>query len=150
MGQSTLDNVPPEIKKEILDHLPRADLPAARLVNKDFACIAAPRLFEKIPLWISIKSLESLTNLAHHPTLRGHVKEIVFSPLGLIVPKYHTTGAYLQYVKFAFGDVSDPESSAALGYGRHSLAYHAFVEAQRYLMNCKPSLRSSDLSQVGR
>lgn len=53
-------------------HLIKSSLPAARFTNKLFLGLAAPRLFSIIPLWISLKSLENLTNLAPHAQLRNH------------------------------------------------------------------------------
>lgn len=146
MGQSTLNNAPPEIGKEILSYLPRADLPATRLVNKQLASLAAPRLFQKIPLWLSIKSLESLTHLSYHSSLRGYVEEIVFSPLRLI--EHKDQSKYLQTVKTVVEVGSDSMSSVALQYGKQQSAYYSFIEAQRYLAEGRSSVLAQNLGYI--
>ena len=146
MGRPTLENVPLEIWREILDFLPRADLPAVRLVKSQFAADAAPRLFQKIPLWISIKSLESLTHLSYHPSLRGYVEEIVFSPLQ--VTRHEDESTYFATVKAALVARSDSMSLFSLQYGKHSSAYRSYIEAQRYLAEGKSFLFLCILSRI--
>ena len=141
MAQSALSRFPTEIVKAILDNLPRADLPAARFVNKRFSCAAAPRLFSIIPLWISLKSLENLTDLSIHFHLPNYVEEIVFSPLRII--DHENKSEYFMKVERALNYESNSMNSVALQLGRHRSAYHALIEAQRYLAEGKIYLRSS-------
>ena len=49
------------------DYLSRADLRSLRLSCRRLAILAASRLFETIPLWISIHSLENLAAISEHP-----------------------------------------------------------------------------------
>lgn len=44
----------------IVEHLPKDDLSQARHVGNVFAAVAAPRLFETIPLWLGLRSLQAL------------------------------------------------------------------------------------------
>ena len=111
--------------------LPRPDLPAARFLNKQLKAIAAPRLFDTIPLWISLKSLESLTSLSKHPEPSSYVEKIVFSPLRL--KDHKQDSKYLSKVRTVLGYDTNSLDSVALQYCRYKAAYRAFIEAQRYL-----------------
>ena len=126
-----LSSFPPELVKKIVDYLPRADLPAARFMNKQFKAIANPRLFDTIPLWISQKSLESLTDLSNHLELRLYVERIVFSPLQLVEHKQEAK--YFSKVKTALEYYTDSLCSVALQFCKHRSAYRAYIDAQRYL-----------------
>jgi len=52
--------LPNEIMSLIVEHLPKDDLSQARHVGNVFAAVAAPRLFETIPLWLGLRSLQAL------------------------------------------------------------------------------------------
>ena len=139
MGQLTPHTLPPELVQLILDALPRADLPSARLVNKTFASVAALRLFQKIPLWISIRSLESLNDLSTNPHLRGYVEEIVFSPLW--INDLYRSSPFAK-VRAALEYELDSLNTVALRLGKYRAAYRAFNEAQRYLSEGRFQLKS--------
>lgn len=130
MGRPTLHTLPPELVQVIFEALPRADLPSARLVNKTFASVAAPRLFQKIPLWISIRSLESFIELATSPHLRGYVEEIVFSPLSI---KDLQESKHFAKVRLALEHETDSLNTVALRLGKYRAAYRAYNKAREYL-----------------
>ena len=131
MANPGLSSIPPELVKQIVDDLPRVDLPAARFINKQFKAIAAPLLFNTIPLWISQRSLESLTDLSNHPELSFYVEHIVFSTLQLVEHKQEA--GYLSKVKTALEYYTESLCSVALQFCKHRSAYRAYIEAQRYL-----------------
>ena len=88
-------------------------------------------LFEDIPLWMGIKSLQRITALSKCSHLRGHVKHIVAS--GLRFVEHQDGDAYLAKVKDTLELLTDESSCSALRFGQHKAAYHAALEAQRYL-----------------
>ena len=51
------------------DYASREDLKSLRLVTKTLTEIAAVPLFRTLPLWISLKSLQNLSDIADHPQL---------------------------------------------------------------------------------
>jgi len=74
----TMDKLAPELFKMVMqevvepqydDHVSRRNLCNLRLVNQFFAAYIAPTLFYTIPLWVGIKSLQNLTDIAEHPQL---------------------------------------------------------------------------------
>ena len=79
-----MEKLPLELLQQVLQYLPRSDLPSVRLVTRTLAAAAEPLLFHTIPLWIELQSVEALTGISEHPRLSQHVKEIVFSPLRFI------------------------------------------------------------------
>ena len=131
MASSALNRFPAEIVRTILADVPNADFPAARLLGKNFANIATPRLFSSIPLWISLKSLENLTNIASHAQLRLYVKEIVFSPLRVI--EHEDESEYFSGIEEALEYEPDPANAVALRIGEHMASYHGYIGAQEYL-----------------
>ena len=65
--------VPQEISSKIIDHvakhedyLSRQDLRNLRLVNKYFCHLATPPLFQTVPFWLGLNSLEHLTLISEH------------------------------------------------------------------------------------
>ncbi|CAF9935069.1 MAG: hypothetical protein ALECFALPRED_006233 [Alectoria fallacina] len=120
-----------ELIRFIVEEVPGEDLENLRLVNKIFADLAAPRLFEAIPVWIGIRSLERLTALSEHPQLSRYPKEIIFSPLRFI--DYKDDKVYRAQVQEWFEYQPYSLSSHALAIGRHMSAYRSYIEAQRYL-----------------
>ena len=79
-----MENLPSELLAKVLQELPRYEWPSARLINRTFAAVAEPFVFDTIPLWIEPKSLETLTSISEHPRLAQCVKTIAFSPLRFI------------------------------------------------------------------
>ena len=79
-----MEKLPLELLQQVLQYLPRADLPSVRLLTRTLAAAAEPLLFHTIPLWIELQSVEALTGISEHPRLSQYVKEIVFSPLRFI------------------------------------------------------------------
>ena len=131
MAYSALSRCPAEILKAIIEDVPNTDLPAVCLLNKKFSILAAPKLFSSIPLWIGLKSLGNLTNLASHTQLRVHVKEIVFSPVRIIEPK--DAGVYFADVEEAWEYELDSASAVTLRLGELLASYHGYLAAQEYL-----------------
>ncbi len=123
--------LPNEVIGLIIKHLPRDDLSHARHISKAFAAVAAPRLFETIPIWIGRDSLQALTELSRHPQLRQYVTEVVFSPLRFIDQKDETT--YLSRTKASIRLNTDSSNLADLKMMKHKTAYRSFIESQREL-----------------
>ena len=128
---ATMNRLSLELIRFIVEEVPGEDLENLRLVNKIFADVAAPRLFEAIPVWIGIRSLERLTALSEHPQLSRYPKEIIFSPLRFI--EYKDDKVYRAKVQEWFEYQPCSLSSHALAVGRHMSAYRSYIEAQRYL-----------------
>ena len=68
--------LPPELTQKIIqqvakydDYLSHQDLRNLRLVNKSFSYLATPALFQTVPFWIGLKSLEHLTLISEHPQM---------------------------------------------------------------------------------
>lgn len=123
--------LPNEVISLIIKHLTRDDLFQARHISKAFAAVAAPRLFETIPLWIGLRSLQILTELSEHPQLRQCVKKIVFSPLRFVDDE--DEAMYLSRMKTTISLSTNSRSRYALLAIKHELAYRTFIEAQRRL-----------------
>lgn len=75
-----MEYLPEEITKEIIDHvakwedyLSRQDLRNLRLVNKSLARFATPPLFQTVPFWLGLSSLEHLTMISEHPQMYGAI-----------------------------------------------------------------------------
>ena len=72
-GAASMDRLPPELNKIILNYLNTEDdwsvgedLKSLRLVTKSLSALVTPALFRKVSLWISVKSLQNLSNIAKH------------------------------------------------------------------------------------
>ena len=70
-----MSSLPAELESLVCSFLDIADLKAARQVNKRWAHISGPFLFEE--LWITQPTLQKLQDVSCHETLRFHVKKIV-------------------------------------------------------------------------
>ena len=53
------------------DYLSRQDLRNLRQVNKNFSHFATPPLFQTVPFWLGLSSLEHLTLISEHPLMYG-------------------------------------------------------------------------------
>lgn len=126
-----MNRLPLEVLRFIVEEVPYGSLENLRLVNKTLAAAGAPRLFEAIPVWIGIKSLERLTALSEHPQLSQYPKEIIFSPLRFI--DYKDDKVYRAKVQDWLEYQPSSLSSHALAIGRRMSAYRSYIEAQRYL-----------------
>lgn len=124
--------LPNEIISLITKYLPRDELSQARHISKAFAAVTASRLFETIPLWLGLHSLQALTQLSQHPQLRHHVKTIVFSPLHFI--DHEDDIAYLSRTRSRIRLSTDSSSLSDLLFLKHRSAYRAFIEDQRSLI----------------
>ena len=78
--------LPAELESSVFSFLSIADLKSARQVNKRWAYISTPFLFEE--LWITQATLQILENVSCHETLRYYVKTIVIYilPVPVITP----------------------------------------------------------------
>ena len=73
-----MKQLPHEITEIIVDHvgkyddyLSRQDLRNLRLVNKHYSQFATPLLFQTVPFWLGLSSLEHLTLISEHPQMYG-------------------------------------------------------------------------------
>ena len=71
-----MERLPPELLREIVDIIAapdtyesRVDLGTFRLLGRQYAPVAAPLLFHTVPLWISLKNLQSLAVYSNNPDL---------------------------------------------------------------------------------
>ena len=70
--------LPQELTVQIIDHVAKyddylslQDLRNLRLVNKSFSRFATPPLFQTVPFWLGLSSLEHLTLISEHPQMYG-------------------------------------------------------------------------------
>ncbi len=74
----TMERLPQELLRLLLENVKSSrDLQAIRLVNKALAAAANPFLFRTIPVWLSLRSLQSLTFVSEHSELASYVHTIV-------------------------------------------------------------------------
>ena len=126
-----MDRFPQELLRFIVEDVPYESLEPLRLVNRAFAAAAAPFLFEVIPLWISVRSLERLTAISEHPQLSQYPKQIIFSPLRFI--DYESHALYRAKVKDWLEYQPASLSILSLTLAKHMSAYCSYIEAQRFL-----------------
>lgn len=138
-----MDSIPIEVLCFIVREVPGDSLENLRLVNRTLASEAAPRLFEVIPVWIGLRSLEKLAALSEHPQLSQYPKEVVFSPIRFIIDHGHDD-FYRAKVQEWSKHQPSPLNSHTLATSRHKLAYRSYIEAQRYLS------RGEDVSVLAR
>lgn len=133
-----MDKLPRELLRELLQYLPRSDLPSVRLLTRTLAVEAEPFLFHTIPLWIELKSLEALTGVSEHPRLSQYVQEITFSPIRFI--EHEDRSLYQAGVRDSLEYETASLSSHILRLGHHMAAYDSFRAGQHYL-----AAKSSDV-----
>ena len=126
-----MDRLPQELLRSIADNVDYTDLEPLRLVNQGLAAAAAPRLFEAIPLWIGVRSLERLTAISEHPQLSRYPKQIIFSPVRFI--DYGDDTQYRNKVKDWLEYQPASLSMHTLTMAKHMSAYRSYIEAQRLL-----------------
>ena len=126
-----MEKLPSELLAKVLQTLPRYDLPSVRLINRTFAAEAALFLFNTIPLWIELKSLEALTSISEHPRLSKYVKTIAFSPLRFIElgDRIKNEGQ----VRDTLDCWPDSPGSHILHLEHQIAAYNSYIVGQRYL-----------------
>ena len=128
---SPLEKFPRELLDDIVSTLPRQDLLRVRLVSKTFATAAASSLFQTVPVWLGLKSLERFKAVSEHPQLSLYVKEIVFSPLRFI--DYGSVEQYLDQARDLANHRSSCEDSQILTSAGHIAAYERYIKEQRRL-----------------
>ena len=137
-----MEKLPLELLQQVLQYLPRSDLPSVRLSTRILGAAAEPFLFHTIPLWIERQSLEALIGISEHPRLSQCVKEIVFSPLRFI--EHKDRSLYQAEVREALEHQSASLSSQLLylehylsspnlQLEHHMAAYDSFRAGQSYL-----------------
>ena len=85
-------HVPNEIILQALQDLPRSDLKAARLVNKQWSSCAAEFLFDTLYISPHKTNIDVFQSIVQHPVLRGCVKKLVYDGVG-----FSTKRTYSQY-----------------------------------------------------
>lgn len=126
-----MDRFPQELLRLIVEDVDYESLEPLRLVNKAFAAAAAPLLFEVIPLWIGVRSLERLTAISEHPQLSHYPKQIIFSPMRFV--EYEADAHYSDKVKDWLEYQPASLSMHTLTMAKHMSAYRSYIEAQRLL-----------------
>lgn len=138
-----MDRFPQELVRLVVEEVGYECLEPLRLVNKAFAAAAAPFLFEVIPVWIGVRSLERLTAISEHSQLCQYPKRIVSSPIRFI--DYKDGNLYKKKVKKWLEYQPASLSVHALTLAKHMSAYRSYIEAQRAL-----SLESLDVKILSR
>ena len=128
---SPVEKIPRELLYDIISILPKQDLFRIRLVSKTFATAATSSLFQTIPLWLGLKSLEQFKAISEHPQISQCVKEIVFSPLRFI--DHGSADQYLVQTRILANRWSAWEDFQVLTSAGHIAAYKSYIEAQRRL-----------------
>lgn len=113
------------------DYLSRQDLRNLRLVNKVFCQFATPPLFQTVPFWLGLTSLEHLTLISEHAEISQYVKRLVFSPLRFV--KWDNPFPHQTAVRSRFEEDTFSHNLFSLRFGKHVAAYRGYVEAQDYL-----------------
>ena len=131
LSYSPLEKSPPELLYDIVSVLPRQDLFVVRLVSKTLATAAASPLFQTIPVWLGLKSLEQFKAISEHPQLSKYVKEIVFSPLRFI--DHGTVDQYLDQTRNLASHQTSQDELQALTSASHQAAYKSYIREQRRL-----------------
>lgn len=126
-----MNRLPPELLCLIVTYVDHTDLAPLRRVNKAFAAAAASHLFEVIPLWISIRSLERLIHISEDRQLSKYPRQIIFSPTRFIDHGVNTY--YLDTVKYWLEHKPISLNSHTLTIYKHSLGYGNYIEGQRLL-----------------
>ena len=137
-----MEKLPLELLQQVLQYLPRSDLPSVRLSTRTLVAAAEPFLYHTIPLWIERQSLEALIGISEHPRLSQCVKEIVFSPLRFI--EHEDRSLYQAEMRDALEHRSASLSSQILHLEHylsspklqlehHMAAYDCFRAGQSYL-----------------
>ena len=73
-----MERLPPELLATVCSFSNIRSSKKLRLVNKTFADIAAKFLFEALHVTLIPRYLHKVTEVAHHPTLRSHVRTLFF------------------------------------------------------------------------
>ena len=129
---SPLEKFPRELLYDVVSALPKQDLFRVRLVSKTLATAAASCLFQTIPVWLGLKSLDQFKAISEHPLLSQFVKEIVFSPLRFI--DHGTVDQYLDHIRHLTSRRSAWNGDfQVLTSAGHIAAYESYIEAQRHL-----------------
>ena len=128
---SPLEKLPRELLYNIVNALSRQDLFRVRLVSRTFATAATSPLFQTIPVWLGLKSLEQFKAISEHPELSKHVREIVFSPLRFI--DYGTAEQYLTQTRDLASRQASHKDLQILTSESHKTAYEKYIKAQRRL-----------------
>lgn len=128
---SPLEKFPRELLHDIVNTLPRQDLFRVRLVSRTLATAAASSLFQTIPVWLGLKSLQRFKAISEHSQLSQYVKEVVFSPLRFV--DYGSADQYLEEVRNLASHGSSWEDFQALLSASHIAAYKSYIKTQRHL-----------------
>jgi hypothetical protein len=73
----SLLGLPVELQEALTDDLP--SLKSLRGTCRSLELLATPKVFEIVAFVLSLKSLRNLRNIALHPRIAGHVRELEFS-----------------------------------------------------------------------
>ena len=94
-----MSSLPAELANLVCSFLSIADLKRARQINKRWAYISGPFLFEE--LWIAQPTLQKLEDVSCHETLRFHVKKIVLYilPVPVLPPKAWIVERRLKFLR---------------------------------------------------
>ena len=94
-----MSRLPAELESSVCSFLNIADLKRARQVNRRWAYISGPFLFEE--LWIAQPTLQKLEDVSCHETLRFHVKNIVLHilPVPVIPPTAWEAERRLEFLR---------------------------------------------------
>ena len=126
-----MDRLALETLQSVVHNVDRQDLFSVRFVNKALASAAAPRLFEVIPLWLGVDSLDRLTCLSEHQTLSTYVNEIYCSPIHFLKSTEADNYAHRYREWLDYHDMSI--SKSLLVSAKHLSAYKSYMEGQRLL-----------------
>lgn len=139
-NRSALHRVPFELVCKILENLHRKisydepDLCNARLINKAWSAIVTPWVFDTIPLWSGIKSLENLSNIAEDPAISRFVCKIIFSPLQMKAwPKDDALDAMSSKVHARLENTTHSLNSYRLGLEKHTEGTKCLISTQESL-----------------
>jgi hypothetical protein len=106
--------IPPEIHQMIVPYLRNSDLCNYRLASKKLADIALEELFQIIKVHASRVSVARLENIADDPTLRTHVRHLVWDTNRWDLFPTHEGGELRQFNRFWVANLLESLNVAAM------------------------------------
>ena len=140
-----MDKLPNELLAFVLTGQTKRDLKALRLVNRTLAAAVTPELFNSVSAWISVRSLQNLTNLSEHPELSPLVRKLTISPLRIVFLPGNPYSQLKECIKETLELKHSYLNAYELGVTKFLAAHGSYIEEQDLL-----SERSLDVKILSR
>lgn len=117
---------PNEIILQALQDLPRTDLKAARLVNKQWSSCATRFLFDVLYISPHKTNIDVFQTITQHPQLRGCVRKLVYDGIG-----FSTKLSYSQYFERLWKQTTRATSALRRSFDIPDSQISRFIELAR-------------------